>query len=92
MVKKVTEPYPYFDTSKEDRGTILVKAGKIETRQVSSMIHSARPVMNIVFTLFCFARFEKWGKTDGHLCAKTMISAGIDCGSAEWIRRIKFGK
>ena len=38
------------------------------TRQVSSMIHSARPtispVANIVFalTLFCF---EKWGRTDG---------------------------
>ena len=33
----------------------------IETRQVSSMIHSARPTVspvgNIVFALFCFARF-----------------------------------
>ena len=37
-------------------------------RQVSSMIHSARPtvspVANIVFALFCFARFWKVG-TDG---------------------------
>ena len=35
------------------------------TRQVSSMIHSARPtvspVANIVFALFCFARFWKVG-------------------------------
>ena len=33
------------------------------------MIHSARPtvspVANIVFTLFCFARFEQWGRMDG---------------------------
>ena len=40
----------------------------IRTRQVSSMSHSSRPtdspVANIVFTLFCFARFWKVG-TDG---------------------------
>ena len=38
------------------------------TRQVSSMIHSARPtvspVANIVFALNLFC-FEKWGRTDG---------------------------
>ena len=38
------------------------------TRQVSSMIHSARPIVSpvadIVFLLFCFSRFEKWGRTD----------------------------
>ena len=54
------------------------------TRQVSSMIHSARPtvspVANIVFALFCFARFCKVG-TDGRTkCAKTMIPTGRDLG------------
>ena len=38
---------------------------KDTTRQVSSMIHSAKPtvspVVNIVFSLFCFARFWKMG-------------------------------
>ena len=36
------------------------------TRQVSSMIHSARPIASNehCFLLFCFSRFEKWGWTD----------------------------
>ena len=51
------------------------------TRQVSSMIHSARPtvspVTNIVFAwnLFCF---EKWGRTD---------DMWKNCGSASWINK-----
>ena len=52
------------------------------------MIPSARPtvssVANIVFALFCFARFKKWGRTD-NMCEKTMIPTGRDRGSAEWI-------
>ena len=45
------------------------KQNQIYTRQVSSLIHSARPtvspVENIVFALFCFARFWKvWWWTD----------------------------
>ena len=54
------------------------------TRQVSSMIHSAKPtVSNIVFALL---DFEKWGRTDVlTTCAKTIIPTGRDCGSAEWI-------
>ena len=53
------------------------------------MIHSARPIVspvaNIVFALFCFARFWKVG-TDGRTtCAQTMITTGRDCGAAEWI-------
>ena len=32
------------------------------------------------FLLFCFSRFEKWGRTDG-----TMIPTGRDFGLAEWI-------
>ena len=40
------------------------------------------------FLLFCFARFEKWGQTDGRTtCVKTMIPTGSDCGSAEWINK-----
>ena len=40
-----------------------------QTRQVSSMIHSARPTVSpvaniIVFALICFV-CEKWGRTDG---------------------------
>ena len=35
--------------------------------------------------LFCFSRFEKWGRTDGQTCAKTMIPTGRDFGLAEWI-------
>ena len=36
----------------------VLKMKEDKERQVSSMIHSARPtVANIVFALFCFARF-----------------------------------
>ena len=72
-----------------------VKLPGRRTRKVSSMIHSARPtvspVENIVFAwnLFCFARFWKLGM-DGRITrAKTMITTGRDCGSAEWIKRWK---
>ena len=68
------------------------------TRQVSSMIHSARPtvspVVSIVFAwnLFCFARFWKVGTNVRTICAKTMITTGSDCGPAEWINCYKFLK
>ena len=60
------------------------------TRQVSSLIHSARPIVapvaNIVFCSFVSSRFEKWGRTDGRTtCAKTFIPTGRDFGLAEWI-------
>ena len=71
---------------------------KLYTRQVSSMIHSARPtvslVVNIVFdwNLLVLRYFLKWGRTDGRteICAKTMITTGrYSCGSAEWINKEK---
>ena len=38
------------------------------------------------FLLFCFSRFEKWGRTYGRTtCAKTIILTGRDFGLAEWI-------
>ena len=57
------------------------------TRQVSSMIHSARPTVSPVAKhCFVLLGFEKWGLTDIRTtCAKTMIPTGRDCGSAEWI-------
>ena len=55
------------------------------TRNVSSMIHSAKPIVTQLaksyFLLFCFSRFEKWGWT----CGKTIIPSARDCGLAEWI-------
>ena len=50
------------------------------TRQLSSMIHSARstvsPVVNIPFTMFCFASFEMWGRTDGqHVLKQSSLPA-----------------
>ena len=43
------------------------------------------------FLLFCFARFEKWGRTYGRTdvrtCAKTMMPTCPDCPLAEWIKR-----
>ena len=45
------------------------------------------------FLLFCFSRFEKWGRTDGRTtCAKTMIPTGRDFGLAKWINNIKYDK
>ena len=60
------------------------------TRQVSSMIHSARsivtPVMNIVLCCFVFLDLKSGdGRTT---CAKTMIHTGRDFGLAEWIKNI----
>ena len=63
----------------------------IETRQqVSSMIHSARPIVmpvaNIVFCCFVFLDLKsRDGRTT---CAKTMIPTGHDFGLAEWINKI----
>ena len=59
------------------------------TRQVSSMIHSARPlvtpVANIVFCCFVFLDMKIGdGRTDKNN-AKTMIPTGRDLGLAEWI-------
>ena len=64
------------------------------TRQVSSMIHSASPIVtpvaNIVFRCFVFLDLKSgdgltyeqtnWRTT----CAKTMITIGRDFGLAEW--------
>ena len=57
------------------------------------MIHSARPTVSPIakhcFLLFCFARFEKWERTDRRTtCAKTMIHAGRNFGLAEWINSV----
>ena len=62
---------------------------------MSSMIHSARPIVtpvaNIVF--YCFVLLDlKSG--DGHkdgrtTCAKTIIPTGRDFGLAEWINKTK---
>ena len=81
-------------------GFFLAAAAEIrETRQVSSMIHSARPavspVANIAFALFCFARFWKVGMdghSDGRHVQKQWSITGRDCGSAEWIKRKYFLK
>ena len=57
------------------------------TRQVSSVIHSARPIVtpvaNIVFCCFVFLDLESG---DGQTWAKTMIPTGHDFGLAEWIK------
>ena len=38
------------------------------------------------FLLFCFSRFEKWGRTYGRTTrTKTVIPTGRDFGLAEWI-------
>ena len=62
------------------------------TRQVSSMIHSAKPTVPpvaiiLICSLFCFVLrdFEKSGRTT---CVKTMMTTGRDCGSAEWINKL----
>ena len=41
------------------------------------------------FLLFCFSRFEKWGRMYGRTCAKTMIPTGRDFGLAEWINKVQ---
>ena len=42
------------------------------------------------FLLFCFARSEKWRRTDERTtCAKIVITTGRDCGTAEWINKYK---
>ena len=57
---------------------ILVKKTLISTQQTQFSVE------------FCFAKFEKWGRTDVQTtCAKTMIPTGRDCGLAEWINSKK---
>ena len=68
----------------------IVMRKQMTTRQVSSMIHSARLISSFHFVLFCYF-CEKWRWTDGctdrrHF-AKTMISTGCDCEMGEWINR-----
>ena len=68
---------------------ILLKITKLSyTIQVSSMIHSARPIVSEhCFLLFSFLGLKSmdWC-TDGRTtCAKTMIPTGRDFGLAEWI-------
>ena len=62
---------------------------KYYTRQVPSMIHSARPtvspVVNIVFTCYVLLDFEKWGRTD--MCENSdpyRLTAGWPSGSITW--------
>ena len=51
------------------------------------MIHSTRPTLFSLEICFVLLDFEKWGRTDGRATrAKTMITTGRDCGSAEWIK------
>ena len=61
-----------------------------EKKQVSSMIHSARPtvtpVENIVFHCFVLLDLKSGdGRTRRTTCAKTMIPTGRDCELAVWI-------
>ena len=59
--------------------------GTRKIRQVSSMIHSARPTVSTVVNIVCFARFPKVGtdvRTD-NMCENN----DRDCGSAEWINK-----
>ena len=64
----------------------------MENKQVSSMIHSARPTVSPVasnehcfcFVLFCQILKSGEGQTT---CSKTMIPTGHDCGSAKWINK-----
>ena len=64
----------------------LTIANVICTRQVSSMIHSARPIFTrTLFSVIMFSKFES-GRTDVRTtCAKTMFPTGLDFGLAEWI-------
>ena len=67
-----------------------------QTRQVSSMIHSAGltvlPVVNIFFAWnLCFARFWKVGtyvRTYGQHVLKQWSLPDVTCGSAEWINML----
>ena len=64
----------------------LNRLTKKSTRQLSSMIHSARPIYSHAssehwFLLFCFSRIEKWGRTHvrtyrrtDNMCENTSIS------------------
>ena len=56
-------------------------------RQLSSMIHSARPTVSPVANIFFRLKFVLFWEveTDGRTCAKTMITTGRDCGSGKWI-------
>ena len=62
------------------------------TRLVSSMIHSARPmvtpVASIVYCCFVFLDLKSGdGRTDGRTtCAKIVIPTGLDFGLAKWIK------
>ena len=56
----------------------------IFTRQVSSVIHSARPTV-FVSSERCFARIWSLRTYGGRTCVKTMITTGRDCRSAERI-------
>ena len=57
------------------------------------MIHSARPTVSPVATIFicCFVLLDLKsgdGRTD-NMCEK-MITTGRDCGLAEWIKKEEF--
>ena len=49
----------------KNRACYLCKQ-KFEQDMCHQMIHSARPTVSpVAIIIFCFARFEKWGRTDG---------------------------
>ena len=56
---------------------------------MSSLIHSARPIVTPVANIVCFVFLDLKsgdGRTDGRpICAKTIIPTGPDFGLAEWI-------
>ena len=77
---------PSDGTEKSDLGSIK------KTRQVSSMIPSARPtILSVVIDhyshfLFCFARLSKVGTDE--MCENIgNLIVGLDCGSTEWINK-----
>ena len=63
------------------------KAGVINDQLGQTHSHASSEHCSL---LFCFSRFEKWGRTYGRTtCAKTMSPTGRDFGLAEWIKKIK---
>ena len=57
---------------------------------IHSVSHTNSRYNLLFYIVFCFGRFEKWGRSDGRTdgrttYAKTAITTGRDCGLAEWI-------
>ena len=64
------------------------------TRQMSSMIHLARPTVTPVATIIfcCFVLLDLKSERGRTTCGKIMITTGRDFGLAEWIKNISFSK